>query len=295
MVIKRSIGEKVFDAVNIIFILLMIILSLYPFYYVIICSLSNSALLMSAKGILLWPQGFSLAAYIAVLKNPAILSGYKITLIVLIVGTTINVIMTAFCAFLLTRKDYAFRNVLMYMTLITMYFGGGMLPIYIVIYKWLGLGNSLWALILPGAVSTYNMIIMRTNFASIPASLEESAKIDGANDIVILFRIILPLSSAIIAVMVLFYGVANWNAWFNAMLYIRDRDKYPLQLILREILILNNAQTVGNQGGGGAEVYQVAETMKYATIIVATLPILVVYPYIQKYFISGVMIGAVKG
>ena len=174
-----------------------------------------------------------------------------------------------------------------------MFFGGGMIPTYIVVYKWLNLGNNIWALILPGLISTYNLTIMRTNFSALPDSLEEAAKIDGANDIVILFKIIIPLSLPIIAVMALFYGVAHWNSWFQAMLYIRDRDMYPLQLILREILLINDASNMGDVGAGNQ--FFLGESIKYASIIVATVPILFAYPFLQKYFVRGIMSGAVKG
>lgn len=294
MVVKRSAGEKVFSVCNIIFMVLMVAVTLYPFWYVVMCSFSDSAQLVGVRGLMFLPKGFSLSSYRAVLQNPNILTGYRTTLIVVVCGTTLNVFMTAICAFLLTRKKFAIRGIMTYMTLFTMYFGGGMIPTYLVVYKWLHLGDTLWALILPGVISTYNMIIMRTNFAEIPESLEESAKIDGANDILILFRIILPLSLPIIAVMVLFYGVAHWNSWFNALLYIRTRTRYPLQLVLREILLINDT----NQMTGSAAAsdrYFLGESIKYATIIVATVPILVVYPFIQKYFVTGVMIGAVKG
>ncbi len=294
MVIKKSAGEKAFTIFNVIFMILMVVVTLYPLWYVVMCSFSDGSQLIGARSYMLIPKGFSLASYAAVLKNPNILTGYRTTLIVVVFGTALNVMMTAICAFLLTRKKFAIRGVMTYMALFTMYFSGGMIPTYLVIYKWLGLGDSLWALILPTAISTYNMIIMRTNFASIPDSLEEAAKIDGANDILILFRIILPLSVPIIAVMVLFYGVAHWNSWFNALLYIRTRSKYPLQLVLREILLINDTSQM-TSGASGADRFSLSESIKYATIVVATVPILVVYPFIQKYFVTGIMIGAVKG
>ena len=294
MVGKKTCREKVFDVCNIVFMLLMIVVTLYPFYYVVVASLSESLNLMGQEGLMLWPVGFSTDAYEMVLSNPNILTGYRTTLIVVVAGTFLNILLTSVGAYLLTRKELPIRNVMAYMMIFTMYFSGGMIPTYLVVYKGLNLGDSLWALILPGAISTYNLIIMRTNFAAIPASLEESAQIDGANDFVILFRIILPLSLPIIAVMVLFYGVSHWNAWFNAMIYIRTRSKYPLQLILREILLLNSTESMMNDATG-SDKYSIGESIKYATIIVATLPILLVYPFIQKYFVKGIMIGAVKG
>lgn len=294
MVIKRSAGEKAFSVFNLVFMVFMMIITLYPFWYVVTCSFSDSAQLVGARGMMLFPKGISLEAYKAVLKNPNILTGYRTTLIVVVFGTVLNVLMTAVCAFLLTRKKFAIRSALTYMALFTMYFSGGMIPTYLVIYKWLHLGDTLWALILPISINTYNMIIMRTNFAEIPESLEESAKIDGANDILVLFRIVLPLSLPIIAVMILFYGVAHWNSWFNALLYIRTRAKYPLQLVLREILLINDTSTMTTTASASDRFF-LGESIKYATIIVATVPILLVYPFVQKYFVTGMMIGAVKG
>lgn len=291
---QKTLGSRIFDFLNIVFMLFMILVCVYPFYYVITCSLSNSNFLVGDRGFMLLPKGFSLNAYGAVLKNPNIFTGYRATLFVVICGTAINILLTSVGAFLVTRQKFLLSKPMMLMMVFTMYFGGGMIPSYLLISQTLGLRDSLWALILPSAISTYNLVIMKTQFLAIPASLEESAKLDGANDVLVLFRIILPLSLPTIAVMVLFYGVAQWNAWFGALLYIDSRDKYPLQLVLREILLLNSVDDmmVGERGSGRAAV---SESIKYATIIVATLPILCVYPFIQKYFVKGVMVGAVKG
>ena len=184
------------------------------------------------------------------------------------------------------------KNFIMVLMLFTMYFSGGLIPSYITI-KSLGLYNSLLALILPGAISTYNLIIMRTSFQGIPSGLEEAAYLDGAGHLSIIWNVILPLSKAIIAVMVLYYGVAHWNSWFGASIYLNDRNKYPLQLILREILLQNDVSNMA--GGSGSDEYSIAESIKYAVIIVATAPILCIYPFLQKYFVKGVMIGALKG
>lgn len=294
MKMKKSKSEIVFLIFNYIFMFFAMIVTIYPFYYVINCSLSNSLELMGARGTMLLPKGLNFEAYKTVFNNPNILSGYKTTIIVLIAGTSLSILMTSIGAFLLTRKKLKVRKALSYMFIFTMYFSGGMIPTYLFVYDVLGLGNNLFALILPGLISTYNLLIMRTNFEAIPESIEESAMIDGANDIVILFRFVLPLSVSVIAVMVLFYGVAYWNAWFNALLYIRDKDKFPLQLVLREILLLNSTESMMSDGAG-TDKFVIGESLKYATIIVATIPILVIYPFIQKYFVKGVMIGAVKG
>ncbi len=290
---KTTVGGNIFNIFNALFMIFMVLICIYPIYYVLMCSLSNSNLLVGNTDLMLMPKGFSLSAYKAVINNPNIFTGYRTTLIIVVGGTIINVAMTAIGAFLVTRKSFPLSKPMMLMMVFTMYFGGGMIPNYLLISQTLGLRDSLWSLILPGAISTYNLIIMRTNFLSIPDSLEESAKLDGANDIIVLVRIILPLSTSIIAVMVLFYGVSNWNAWFNALLYIDSREKFPLQLILREILLLNstNDMMAGQHGDRAA----IGESIKYATIVIATVPILCVYPMIQKYFVNGVMVGAVKG
>lgn len=290
MVYKPSIGEKIFNVFNIIFMAIMIIITIYPFWYCITCSLSKD-IVGNTASLMLWPKGLDFAAYKSVLSDPLILNGYKVTIFVVVVATIVNLIMTTIAAFLLTRRNFAIRGFLTWMMLITMYFSGGMIPTYIIYVQILGLENSLLALILPGAVSVYNMIVMRTNFDGIPKSLEESVKVDGGNDMHVLWHIIIPLSKAVISVMVLFYGVGHWNAWFNALLYIKDREKIPLQLALRSILI----QEQLNTGANAVDNMGIAENIKFATIIVATVPILLVYPFIQKYFVKGVMIGAVKG
>lgn len=293
MIVKRSIGEKVFDSVNITVLLLLSIVTLYPFLYVLIASLSDPSWVVQQRGILSFPHGFNLDAYTAVFKNPSILTGYANTLIIVVAGTALNIAMTALGAYALSRQHFVWRNPIMFAIVFTMFFNGGLIPTFLLVND-LGLLDSRWALILPVAMSAYNLIIMRTAFLGIPASLEESAKLDGANDFTVLFRIVLPLSMPVVAVMILFYGVAHWNSWFNAMIYIRTRDLYPLQLILREILITNNTDSMMT-GVGGGDKMPVGETIKYATVIVSTIPVLCLYPFLQKYFVKGVMIGAVKG
>ena len=290
MVYKPTLGEKIFNVFNILFMALMIVITLYPFWYCVTCSLSKDIVGNSAS-LMLWPKGLNFDAYKAVLDRPAIITGYKVTLIVVVVATTLNIFFTSIAAFLLTRKKFALKGFLTWMMLFTMYFSGGMIPTYIIYNNVLNLGNTYIVLIIPGLISVYNMIVMRTNFAGIPSSLEESVKVDGGNDMHVLFHIILPLSKAIISVMVLFYGVAHWNSWFNAMLYITKTDMQPLQLALRAILIENNTES----GADAADAMGLSENIKFATILVATVPILLVYPFIQKYFVKGVMIGAVKG
>jgi putative aldouronate transport system permease protein len=294
MVEKRKLGDYIFDGANVVLLFGLLLITLYPFIYVACASLSAGRLLEGYNGLLLLPKGFNVEAYKLVFANPNILSGYRNTVLILVAATTLNILMTSMAAYVLSRKQFAAGRFLMLLIIFTMYFSGGMIPRYLLINKFLNLSNNLLSLILPGAISAYNLIVMRTNFAAIPDSLEESARIDGANDFTILFRVIMPLAKATIAVMVLFYGVAHWNAWFDAILFIRERHLYPLQLILREILISNSTEAMMSSVSGGDQFYM-SENIKYATIMVATVPILLIYPFIQKYFVKGVMIGAIKG
>ncbi|MFS0728117.1 carbohydrate ABC transporter permease [Paenibacillus sp. 1P07SE] len=291
--IRRTKGEIAFNIVNTIFMLGMIVITLYPFVYVVFASVSDSRQLIAQTGILLAPLGFTLDAYVMVFKNPNIISGYLNTLFIVGFGTILNLVMTSLGAYVLSRKGVVWTRHVMLWIIFTMFFSGGLIPMYLLVNNWLHLGNTLFALIVPGLISTWNLIILRTSFASIPESLIESARIDGAQDMTILLRVVIPLSLPVMAVMILFYGVGHWNSWFGAMIYLRDRQLFPLQLILREILIQNNTSYMaGNTSTEDVEA--VGESIKYATIIVATLPILFVYPFLQKYFVKGVMIGSIK-
>lgn len=290
---KKSVGGVTFDILNALFMIFMIAICLYPFWYVVVCSFSDGSYLIGDTGVMLWPKEFNLDAYRRVLHNQNIYNGYKTTLIILVAGTLLNLVMTSLGAFVVTRKKFKPAKIMMKLMIFTMYFSGGMIPSYLLIVNVLHLQNTLWAVILPSAISTYNLIIMKTNFAAIPDSLEESACIDGANDFTVFLKIVLPLSKPVIAVMLLYYGVGHWNSWFSAMLYIDDKTKYPLQLVLREILLIGSVSDM--MEGANESSYAIAEAIKYATIIVATVPILAVYPFVQKYFVKGMMIGAVKG
>ena len=293
--IKTTAGEKAFNVFNIIFMLVMMFVMFYPMWHVLCASFSDARLLSAHTGVLLWPEGYSVTAYKLMIKNPMILRGYGNTLFILVFGLLLNMVMTCLAAYVLSRRNVMLNRVITIFIVFTMYFNGGLIPTYINI-KSLGLMDSLWAVIVPGAISTYNMIVLRTGFASVPESLEESAKIDGASSIRILWQIILPLSKATVAVICLYYAVAHWNSWFNAMLYLNERELFPLQLILREILIQNDTSSmVTAMDVGAGDSSFVSETVKYAVIIVSVVPILCVYPFIQKYFTKGVMVGAVKG
>ena len=292
MKIRRSRGEVAFEVVNLIILTMLVIVTLYPFLHVLFASFSKPAEIARHSGVLLWPIGFELGAYKNVLENPNILIGYKNTIFYVIAGTSISMIITTMSAYVLSRKGYMLKRFLNLMVVITMFFSGGLIPFYLQVQS-LHMTNTRWALLLPAAMSTYNLMVMRTSFQAIPDSLEESARIDGAMDFTILLRIIVPLSTPTIAIMILFYGVGQWNSWFHAMVFLRKRELYPLQLFLREILVLSETSDMTTNMTSDREM--MGETIKYATIIVTTVPILCVYPFLQKYFVKGMMIGAVKG
>lgn len=288
-----GIAYKTFRVFNIIFLLLLNLTMLYPMLYVVFASLSDSSKLMGHMGLLIKPLNANLNAYKAVFTNPMIGRGYINTIAVVFTSVVLSMAMTILCAFVLSRKEVALRNVFMGFVLFTMFFSGGLIPFYLTV-KNVGLENSLWSLIIPYLINVYNMVIMRTSFSQIPEPLIESAKLDGANPMQVLLKIVLPLSVPVMMVIVLYYAVAQWNAWFSAMIFLHERSKFPLQLILREILIQNDTATM-MQGVGMKDATSIGETIQYAVIVVATVPILVIYPFIQRFFTEGVMIGAVKG
>lgn len=274
--------------------LFILFITAYPVYYIVIASFSNPKALSIHSGLLFIPLApFTTSAYEMVFQNQQILKGFANTIYIMVFGLAVNLILTSLGAYFLTIKGPALKNVITFMIIFTMYFSGGMVPGYLNI-KDLGLLNNLWSLILVGGINTTNLIILKSAFQSIPESLVESARLDGASYWQVLVKIMLPLSKATMAVMVLYYGVARWNGWFSASLYLTDSDLFPLQLVMRNILNLAT-QMAGNSGAGFDDISQVAELMQYALIVVVTAPILVLYPFLQKYFVKGVMIGAVKG
>lgn len=293
MVSPKTVHGRIMDALIYLLMIALSVIFLYPLLYVLFQSVSDPNELMRHRGLLLAPAGLSSIAYRAVLSNPLILSGYKNTLFVLCVGLCFNIVLTSIGAYFLTRTKTLLYKPVMIMILITMYFSGGLIPSFLNVRR-LGMYNSLWALIIPSAISTYNLILLRSYFASIPESLVESVSIDGGGHWTILFRIFIPLSKAAMAVMVLYYGVGHWNSWFNAMIYLRKASSFPLQLILRNMLIEGSALDV-NALEAGANYNDLSTVIKAATIIVATLPILCIYPFLQKYFVGGLMIGSLKG
>ncbi len=296
MKIKDSFSRKLFIFINTLIMIGLIIITLYPMLYVLFASFSSPSALMAHEGVLLYPLKFTTIAYSAVAKNPYILSGYAVTVWVVVTSVVIQLVLTLFGAYFFTRKNVMHKKMLMLIIMFTVYVGGGLIPTYIM-YKGMGLENSLWVLILPGMVNTTHLIIMRTAIYGVPDSLEEAATIDGAGHFTILFKVITPLVVPTLAVIAMYSIVGHWNAWFNASIYIRDRAKFPLQLILREILIQNDTSSMDNSVISGVDMGEKAmlnTTIQYATIMVATLPVLCIYPFLQKYFVKGTTIGAVK-
>lgn len=287
-------GYKVFTFFNILLMSIIVLITAYPVYYVVIASFSDPAALSIHTGLLAVPlKPFTASAYKLVFQNQQILKGFINTFYVMAIGLSLNLILTTLGAYFLTIKGPILKTPITFMIIFTMYFSGGMIPSYLNI-KDLSLLNSLWSLILPSAITTTNLIIMKSAFQSIPESLSESARLDGASYFQILIRIMIPLSKATMAVMVLYYGVARWNSWFPASIYLNNSDLFPLQLVMRNVLNMAN-QMAGGTGAGADEMAQVVELIKYALIVVTTAPILALYPFLQKYFVKGVMIGAVKG
>ncbi len=291
--IRLSTGDRIFNVVNLTIMLFLCFVTLYPMYYVLVASFSSTVALMSRPGALWYPIDFTTGAYSLAFKHPLLLSGYKNIMTILAIALPINLIITLFAGFFMASKHVMFKKPIMAIIIFTMFFNGGMIPTYLNV-RGLGLTDSLWALILPGALSVYNAIICKTAIEALPESLLESANIDGANDITILFRIVTPLIVPTIAVLLLYYGIGHWNSWFPASLYIEDNYKLPIQNVLRAVLIANS-NILNATAAEGDQVNLYAESIKYAAIIVTTVPILAVYPFLQKYFVKGVMIGAVKG
>jgi multiple sugar transport system permease protein/putative aldouronate transport system permease protein len=293
--VRSSNSDTVFYAVTGIIITVLFFITAYPMILVISSSFSDRYAVLAGK-VVLWPVNFSIEGYKAVFNYPDILTGYRNTLLYTVTGTFINVIVTMIAAYPLARKGWYGRKFISLVFIFTMFFSGGMIPAYIQIRS-LGILNSVWAMILPGMISVYNLIITRTFIEnSIPKELFESAKIDGSGEFRCFWYIVLPLSKAVMAVLVLYYAVGHWNAYFNAFIYLSRRELFPLQIFLREILIMNSIDQNSFLDEAAMAYRQgMYDLLKYSLIVVATAPIICVYPFIQKYFVKGVMIGSVKG
>lgn len=294
MKISKQKGIHTFDVILILLSVIIMVIIAYPLFFVVIASFSDPQAVLGGK-ITFWPMGFNLESYKMILKEPKIWNGYRNTIFYTVLGTFINFILTTLTAYPLSRKDMPCRKLLTFFITFTMLFSGGMIPVYMVV-RGLNLTDTIWAMVIPGAISTYNMLVMKNYFqSSIPEELHEAAAIDGCGHFQSLLRVILPLSTPIIAVIILFYAVGHWNAFFNAIIYLRDQRLYPLQIILREIMLQNSLEAVGGDMIGMYEKVMRGETMKYAVILVASAPVLAFYPFVQKYFVKGIMVGAVKG
>lgn len=296
MAIKEPRGDRIFGAVVFVIVTLLMLIVLYPLVYVLSCSVSSPTAVGAGEVVLL-PKGFTLMGYRRVFQEPDILLGYKNTLFYTIIGTAINLFATVPAGYMLSKKEVPGRNLFMFLFMFTMYFSGGMIPSFLLV-KSLHLYDTRAVLVILGAFSTYNCIICRTFFAALPHELEEAAAIDGCSTVRTFIQIVLPLSQALLGVMVLYFAVGHWNSYFNAMIYVNNEKYKPLQLILRRILILEQASSNMMEGGGdeyAAEQFKLKELIKYAVIVVSSLPVLVLYPFLQKYFAQGVMIGSIKG
>ena len=297
--IKRSKSDVIFDGVIFVILTFILLIVAYPLYFIIISSFSSPDKVSSGQ-VVFYPIGFTLEGYKKVFENNQVVTGFINSLIYTTVGTCVNLLLTIPTAYALSRKKFQGRKAVTIFYMITMFISGGMIPTYLVVQK-LGLLASMWALILPGSLSVYNMIVARTFFQqNISEELYEAAELDGCGHGRFFFSIALPLSKAIIAIMVLYYGVGHWNSYFNALLYMQTEDKYPLQLVLRSILVQNSAQlsqtiTSAAQQEAMRKQQEAVELMKYSLIIISSIPVLILYPFIQRHFTKGVMIGSVKG
>lgn len=292
--IRLSRADQVFDAVNYVILTICLLVVAYPLYFIVIASVSDPTAVYAGR-VVLWPASFTLEGYRRILDYASFFTGYRNTILYTLVGTAVNVAITIPGAYALSRKDLVGRNFLMMGITFTMIFSGGLIPTYLLVIQ-LNLYNTMWALILPAAVSSWNFIVARTFFQqTIPDELLEAATLDGAGNTQFFLRIVLPLSKSIIAVMVLFYAVNHWNSYFNALIYLKSAEKYPLQLVLRNILFENSLGDMVEDASTLALQQRLGDLIKYGIIIASSLPLLILYPFLQRYFIQGVMIGAVKG
>ncbi len=295
----RQVGRKspaniAFNVFNYALLTFVTLLCLYPVVYVIFASVSDPRQLTAHNGLLFRPLGFTLRGYETTLKDGSILTAYKNTIIYVVLGTAVNMFLTILGAYTLSRPGLMFKKPFMIVITITLFFGGGLIPWYLLMRQ-LNIYNNIWAMILPGAIATWDMFILRTGFQSVPRELEEAAIIDGAPQRKVLTDVIIPLSKPVLAVILLYYVVGHWNSWFNAMVLLDDRSRFPLQLVLKEILVKNDIASEVMASVDLTEAQSYRELIKYCVIVVATAPILCIYPFLQKYFVKGVYVGSIKG
>ena len=294
--IKQRKSDNVFDVVNITLLIILAFIFIYPLWFVLIASVSDPNEIWSGN-VILFPKGVSFTGYEKILQQSDIWIGYRNSIFYTIAGVCISLFMTVSAAYPLSRKDFKARNFLMGIYTFTMFFNGGLIPSYLLV-KNLGMIDSVWAILLPSCISVYNVIVTRTYFQnSIPYELYEAASIDGCTNFKYLLSVVLPLSKPILAVMVLFYGVSKWNEFFNSLIYLSSRDKFPLQLFLKELLVQSQitSEITGVDQRWAVEQMRLSESIKYGVIVVASLPVLMIYPFVQKYFVKGVMVGSIKG
>jgi multiple sugar transport system permease protein/putative aldouronate transport system permease protein len=297
--IKPSVGDRTFYAVNNLCLGVVLIIVLYPLLYIVACSFSSSRAVVSGR-VFLWPVEPTLIGYSTIFENPQIVNSFFNSVFYTVTGTAISLFFTLTGAYPLSRKDFKLRGVLMALFAFTLFFGGGLIPTYMLINN-LGIINTRLAMVLPTALSVYNMVVTRTFFQnSIPNELLDASQVDGCSDLRFFASVVLPLSGAIIAVMALFYGVSIWNSYFNAMIYLNDEHLAPLQIILRKILVQNRVDIsmMASNPSAAADIsakQSLSELLKYSLIVISSLPMLCLYPFIQRYFVKGVMIGALKG
>ena len=293
--IQTALGDRTFDAIVYLLMFLFLLVCLYPLYFITIASISDPNLVASGQ-VILFPRGITFGGYERIFNYRKIWSGYRNTILYTTLGTTINVVITVFAGFALSRKTLVGRKFFLMLFVFTMFFNGGMIPTYMVV-KSLGLINKIWAMVLPNALQVWNLMIARSFFeTTIPEDLRSAAFIDGAGNLRFFFQIVMPLSKAIVSVMVLFYAISHWNAFFNAFLYLESDKLYPLQVVLRDILVSNQPDpSMIDDLATLIERQKVAEMLKYGLIVVASVPVLLLYPFVQRYFVTGVMVGSIKG
>ena len=288
----RSLGSHSFDIVNVVLLLGVVFVTLYPMYYILIVSFSDGKEVLLGR-VRFWPRGLNLQSYQMVLRDDTVIRALFNSILYTSVGTAINLVLSTLCAYPLSRRDFSGRKLLTLYVAITMFFQGGLIPLYLVVLQ-LGLLDTMWAIVLVPAINQFYMFIMRTYFQGQPTALHEAAIIDGANDVQILARIVVPLAKPIMATMLLFYAVQHWNSFFHALIFLTEKSRYPLQLILRSVVVESTFEQM-NDIGAATDFMVLEKTIRFSVIMVSTLPILLVYPFLQKYFVKGVMIGALKG
>ena len=292
--IRDSFGDRIFTFIVYVFLVLVLLAVLYPVIYIVSASFSDPNAVTAGK-VWLYPVNFSLRGYQVTFQNPQIVTGYLNSLFYTVVGTFISVVLTVFVAYPLSRRDLYGSNFLMFLITFTLIFSGGLIPTYLVVRQ-LGMIDTRWALLIPQAIAAFQVIIARTFFrATIPEELVEAAELDGCNDLQFLWSVVLPLSKPIIAVLALMYAVSQWNGYFDALIYLKSSDLQPLQIVLRNILILNTTASGSMDAAAMAQRRQLADLLKYCLVVVGSVPVLLIYPFVQRYFVKGILIGSIKG